>query len=124
MGIKELLTDDKLLRLYETLTESDYKGNTHDTYVIELLYALTIVDLVNGSEEVLDFKGKELLKFAKEVIRVFETDDKEVSYYSVRNWTEALFEYMRVNNLSYKTIHKKNTYELREEVRNFLKADY
>ena len=122
--LKELLTDDKMLKLYETLTESDFKGNTNDTYVIELLYALTIVDLVNGSEEVLDFKGRDLLLFAKEVVRIFETDDSEVSYFSVRNWTEGLIEFMRDNNYSYKDIHKKNTYELREEVRKYLKTDY
>ena len=122
--LKELLTDDKMLKLYETLTESDFKGNTNDTYVIELLYALTIVDLVNGSEEVLDFKGRDLLLFAKEVVRIFETDDNEVSYFSARNWTEGLIEFMRENNYSYKDIHKKNTYELREEVRKYLKTDY
>ena len=120
--LKELIAEDKILHLYSILTESDFKGNATDTYIVVLLYTIMIVDLVNGTQEVIDTDGKNLIKYAKEVIRLFERDDRTASYMSVRNWTEALFEYMRTNNLTYKDIFKKNTYDLRKEVSKYLKT--
>lgn len=118
--IEEFKTGRKFNALYETMTRSNYKGDLVDCYLIEMLYATMTVDLVNGSEELLDYNPDMLRDFAKEVVRIFNTEDTKSSMFSMANWCMALMKYMRENNLTYSDIHKKNTYELREDVRKYL----
>lgn len=118
--MQEFLTDEKFIRLYQTMTQSNYKGDLVDCYLIEWLHATMTLDLVNGSEEFFEFKPKVLKDVSKEVLRIFETEGHTSSMFSVANWCMALIKYMRENNLTYKDIHRKNTYELREDVRKYL----
>ena len=60
-----------------------------------------------------------MLELAKDIIRAFEIYDS-VSNFSVYNWTRAAFEYMKVDNKSYKDIHKMSTIDLRKKLSEYL----
>lgn len=113
--------ENKIIVLYHTLTGSNFKGEYEDTYTIELLFTLLNIDLIANSEEPSELGSDEMLLFAKEIIRIYETDDNEFSYYSIRNWVEAMFEYMKVEKKVYADIFKTNTYDLRNEISKYLK---
>lgn len=121
MGIFDYKQEQSVMSLYGLLTHSDFKGNYEDTYVIELLFALLTIDLIVNAEMPGTFNSKEMYELAKESIRVFETEDNCFSYYSVRNWVEAILEYMKENNLKVKDVRKKSTIVLRQDVSKYLK---
>ena len=121
--LEEFRTDRKLIELYKVMTNSDFAGNTADTYIIEVLYALMNTDLVNGDEKVIGKDPLQLLRFAKEVVRLFETEQKTASCFSMANWAKALCHYMKHDSLSYKDIHRMSTIPLRNEVRNYLNTE-
>ena len=121
--LEEFRTDRKLLELYRVMTESDFQGNTTDTYVIEVLYALMNTDLVNGDEKVIGKDPVKLLRFAKEVVRLFETEQKTASCFSMANWAQALCRYMKQNKVSYRQIHRMSTVVLRKDVREYLNTE-
>lgn len=121
MFILDNVRDNKLMQLYLALTKSDLQGNYEDTYLIELLFTVLVIDLIVNQGNPTDMKAKDIVNLAKEIVRIFETPDGELSYYSVRNWTESVLEYMADKNKDYKDIHKMNTYDLREEVSAYLK---
>ena len=105
------------------MTESDFEGNTTDTYLIELMYAFMNVDLVNGDEKVIGKDPRKLLQFARDVVRIFETEEKTVSSWSMANWTKALCTYMKHDSLSYMDIHRMSTIPLRNEARKYLNTE-
>lgn len=121
--IREYLTDRKLIELYATMTGSDFEGNTTDTYLIELMYAMMSTDLVNGDEKVIGNDPMQLLQLSKEVVRIFETDDRTASVWSMANWAKALCLYMKVNSLTYRPIHRMSTVILRKEVSQYLSKE-
>ena len=102
---EEIKVRNKTLDLYKLLSRSDFNGNYEDAYTIEQLFTLLCVDLISNSKDYsIKLKPKEMLELAKDIIRAFEIDDS-VSNFSVYNWTRAAFEYMKVDNKSYKDIH-------------------
>lgn len=112
--------ENKIFNLYKLLTNSDFKGNYDDTYSVELLFTLLNIDLiVNGNDEI-EMNKEEMIDLGKEIIRIYESDDNQFSYYSIRNWTEAILEYMYKENKDYSYILKRNTYDLRNEVSRYL----
>ena len=113
--------DEETLDLYRILTESDFKGNYEDTFTVEMMYCILIIDLIVNAENPTELKPMDMYNLAKEVLRIFETEQKECSYYSVRNWTEALLDYMEENKLTYDDIHRADTYSLRKNVSEYLK---
>ena len=119
--ILDNIRDTKLMQLYTALTHSDFKGNYEDTFIIEMLFAVLVIDLIANGSRKENMKAGDMVNLAKEVLRIYETDDGEMSYLSIRNWTEGLMEYMEENNKRYKDIHKMATYDLRKEVREYLK---
>ena len=121
--IREYLTDRKLIELYGKMTESDFQGNTTDTYVIELMYAMMCTDLVNGDEKVIGKEPMQLLQLSKEVVCIFETDDRTASVWSVANWAKALCLYMKENTLTCRQVHKMSTFLLRREVSEYLSEE-
>lgn len=121
--IREYLTDRRLIELYEKMTESDFQGNTTDTYVIELMYAMMCTDLVNGDEKVIGKEPMQLLQLSKEVVRIFETDDRTASVWSMANWVKALCLYMKENSLTCRQVHKMSTFVLRREVSEYLSEE-
>ena len=121
--LEEFRTDRKLIELYKVMTHSDFEGNTTDTYVIEVLYALMNTDLVNGDEKVIGKDPVRLLHFAKEVVRLFETEQRTASSYSMANWAQALCRFMKDRGLSYEQIHRMSTVVLRKDVREYLNTE-
>lgn len=115
------MRDRKLLQLYIALTRSDLKGNYEDTYMIELLFTILVIDLIVNSGEETDMKAKDIVNLAKEIVRIYETEDDKLSYFSIRNWTESLLDYMKAEKKKYKDIHRMNTYDLRKEVSAYLR---
>ena len=105
------------------MTESDFEGNTTDTYLIELMYAFMNVDLVNGDEKVIGKDPRKLLQFARDVVRIFGTEEKTVSSWSMANWAKALCLYMKENTLTCRQIHKMSTFVLRREVSEYLSEE-
>ena len=113
---------NKTLELYKLLSRSDFKGNYEDAYTIEQLFTMLCLDVLINVKGGHNIKGGDLLDLAKEVIRLFELDDGDVSNYSVMNWCKALWLYMVDANKKYKDIHSMNTYDLRNEVSNYLES--
>ena len=113
--------DAKLLQLYQALTKSDMKGNYEDTYIIEMLFTVLVIDMIENDGKKTEMKPKNMVNLAKEIVRIYETDHSELSYYSVRNWTESMLDYMKDKNKKYSDIHKMSTYNLRKEVRAYLR---
>lgn len=118
---KEKRADEKILELYQILTKSDFKGYYEDTFVVEMLFTVLTLDLIINSKTPTTLKPKEIYNLAKEILRIYEQDDSTFSYLSVRNWIEATLIYMDDNKYTYDDIFKRNTYELREDVRKYLK---
>ena len=117
---EEIKVRNKTLDLYKLLSRSDFNGSYEDAYTIEQLFTLLCVDLIcNSKDYSTKLKSKEMLELAKDIIRVFEIDDG-VSNFSVYNWTRAAFEYMKVDNKSYKDIHKMSTIDLRKMLSEYL----
>ena len=119
--ILDNIRDSKLMQLYAALTKSDLKGHYEDTYMVEILFTVLTLDLIVNSDETMQMDERDIMRMAKEIIRIYERDDKELSYFSVRNWTEALFAYMDETKKDYDAIHRMNTYDLRKEVSRYLK---
>ena len=111
---------NKTLELYKLLSRSDFKGNYEDAYTIEQLFTMLCLDVLINVKVGHNIKGGDLLDLAKEVIRLFELDNGEVSNYSVMNWCHALWLYMADTNKKYKDIHSMSTYDLRNKVSNYL----
>ena len=111
---------NKTLELYKLLSRSDFKGNYEDAYTIEQLFTMLCLDVLINVKGGHNIKGGDLLDLAKEVIRLFELDDGDVSNYSVMNWCKALWLYMIDANKKYKDIHSMSTYDLRNKVSNYL----
>ena len=111
---------NKTLELYKLLSRSDFKGNYEDAYTIEQLFTMLCLDVLINVKGGHNIKGGDLLDLAKEVIRLFELDDGDVSNYSVMNWCKALWLYMADTNKKFKQIHSMSTYDLRNEVSNYL----
>lgn len=116
------IRDNKLIELYKLLTGSDFKGSYEDTYIVELLYALMCVDLASDFHN-LKFMADVMYDLAIEIIRIFETDDNKPSSFSIDNWTYALIQYMKNENVDYKAVHKMSTVELRDNVRKYLELE-
>lgn len=121
MIILDNIRDTKLMQLYQALTKSDLKGRYEDTFMVELLFTILTIDLIVNSDKPTDMDAKDIIRLGKEIVRIYETEDSELSYFSVRNWAEALLAYMEASGKDYNAIHKMNTYELRNEVREYLK---
>lgn len=119
MGLTDKLfeneRDSKLVRLYTTLTRSDFKGNYEDTYIIECLFALMCLDVNSHIKTGLDFNPKEMMTLAKELVRICEVDS-ELDIYSFWNWANALLDFMKELNVSVKAVHKMSTIDLRRNV--------
>lgn len=115
------MRDAKLLQLYQALTKSDMKGNYEDTYIIEMLFTVLVIDMIENDGKKTEMKPKNMVNLAKEIVRIYETDHSELSYYSVRNWTESMLDYMKDKNKKYSDIHKMSTYNLRKEVSAYLR---
>lgn len=109
------------MQLYLALTKSDLKGAYEDTYMVELLFTILVIDLIVNSDKETAMDANDMVNLAKEIVRIYETEDRELSYFSVRNWTESLLEYMEAEHKTYKDIHKASTYDLRKEVSKYLK---
>lgn len=121
MIILDNIRDTKLMQLYQALTKSDLKGRYEDTFMVELLFTILTIDLIVNSDKPTDMDAKDIIRLGKEIVRIYETENSELSYFSVRNWAEALLAYMEESGKNYNAIHKMNTYELRNEVREYLK---
>ena len=119
--ILDNIRDSKLMQLYAALTKSDLKGHYEDTYMVEILFTVLTLDLIINSDETMQMDERDIMRMAKEIVRIYERDDKELSYFSVRNWTEALFAYMDETKKDYDAIHRMNTYDLRKEVSGYLR---
>lgn len=126
MGLTDKLfeneRDSKLVRLYTTLTRSDFKGNYEDTYIIECLFALMCLDVNSHIKSGLDFNPKEMMTLAKELVRICEVDH-ELDIYSFWNWANALLDYMVENKVKVKEVHKMSTYDLRTGVFKYVKTE-
>lgn len=126
MGLTDKLfeneRDSKLVRLYTTLTRSDFKGNYEDTYIIECLFALMCLDVNSHIKSGLDFNPKEMMTLAKELVRICEVDS-ELDIYSFWNWANALLDYMAENKVKVKEVHKMSTYDLRTGVFKYVKTE-
>ena len=66
--------------------------------------------------------GSHLLDLAKEIIRIAE-NDKDISNFSLFNWSRAMLRYMDDTGKKYKHIHSMSTYELREDVKKYLEKE-
>lgn len=122
MGLMEGKRDKKIIELYTLLSHSDFEGNYEDTYVIEVLFALMCVDLNSKRIEGLDLKRDDILTLAKELVRIVEINE-ELSIYSFYNWSSALCKYMVDKGKSVTNVHKESTYDLRENVSEYLEKE-
>lgn len=113
--------ENKLLDLYEIITGSDFKGKIIDTYVVELLFAILAIDMANDNEQL--YNRHEIYILAENVIRLFECEDEMPSVYSIHNWANAMFQYMKINKLDYKKIHRMNIIDLRREVSEYIEKE-
>ena len=120
MMILENIRDKKLIELYQMLTRSDMNGNIKDGWVIKMLYALNCVDSLVSQSGVIS--SKEYVVFAKEVVRISETEDNdgENLYISLPVWTVGLMEYMKKTGMKMKQIHSMSGYELMMNVKKLI----
>ena len=118
--ILENIRDRKLIELYQMLTRSDMNGNIKDGWVIKMLYALNCVDALISQSGIIS--KKEYVIFAKEVVRISETEDNdgENMYISLPVWTVGLMEYMKKTGKTMKQIHSMSAYDLMSDVKGVI----
>ena len=120
--ILENVRDKKLMQLYETLTRSDFEGSIQDEYVICLLYTIRCLDSLQKTDRFI--KKKDMMNIAKEIFRIYETSEKDYEDISIMAYTKGLFNYMKSEGLEYKDIHSMNTYDLLNNVKEYLSNLY
>lgn len=117
----------KLIELYRILTGSNLEGDIKDKEVISLLYAILHLDLTLLSPEFRNsniiFKPNEYVLIAKEILRACELEViDDFDNYKVMCWCRAMLRYMTTENVSYETIFKTSTYELRAKLINYIEV--
>lgn len=118
--ILENIRDRKLIELYQMLTRSDMNGNAKDSWVVKMLYALNCVDELVAKSGVIS--KKEYVIFAKEVVRISETEDNDGKslLISLPAWTVGLMEYMKKTKKKMKQIHSMSGYDLMIDVKQVI----
>ena len=121
--ILENIRDRKLIELYQMLTRSDMNGNAKDSWVVKMLYALNCVDELVAKSGVIS--KKEYVIFAKEVVRISETEDNEGEnlLISLPAWTVGLMEYMKKTKKKMKQIHSMSGYDLMMDVKQIINEE-
>lgn len=110
-----------LLKIYEILTGTNYKGEYEDAYAVVLMFTILMVDMYCGDHNI-SLTKQDIYDLSVEIKRIFETEDGSISVYSIENWTVAMFEYMKKENKDYYDIHSMSTIVLRNEVSKYLQT--
>ena len=96
--------DDKLKKLYQMLTRSDFKGNFEDNYILSVLYAMACIDRCQEKDCFL--KEKDYVILGKEIIRIYDTSEDRYDDYSIYLFTKALLKYMKEEKKRAADIHR------------------
>ena len=100
--------DNRMMKLYEILTNTDFKGNIKDERVISLLYTMRCIDKCINEFDPIDRKYYILI--AKEINRLYSTcEERQSNNVSIMAWTRATLKCLKEKDLKYKQIHKMNT---------------
>ena len=111
--------DNRMMKLYEILTNTDFKGNIKDERVISLLYTMRCIDKCINEFDPIDRKYYILI--AKEINRLYSTcEERQSNNVSIMAWTRAMLKCLKEKDLKYKQIHKMNTYDLSEMVSEYI----
>ena len=113
--ILEHYRDVKLKQLYQMLTKSDFNGNFEDDYMLSVMYAMRCIDCNQGKG--ITIPEKHYVALAKEIIRVYDTSEKDLEDLSIMVFTKNLLDYMKMCDKKYCDIHKMSTADLMNEIR-------
>ncbi len=113
--ILENYRDIKLKQLYQALTRSDFNGNIEDDYMLSVMYAMRCIDCNQGKG--IKIPEKHYVPLAKEIIRVYDTSEKDLEDLSIMSFTRLLLDYMKMSGRKYPDIHRMSTVDLMNEMK-------
>ena len=97
------------------LTKSDFNGNFEDDYMLSVMYAMRCIDCNQGKG--ITIPEKQYVPLAKEIIRVYDTSEKDLEDLSIMAFAKSLLEYMKICGKKYPDIHRMSTIDLMNEMK-------